>query len=74
MTATYYRGLQSWPEREAISRITCPRMAFAGTDDVIVSEGRTFRLGPLLAERQQESQNLGWSVHLIDGYEHDDGP
>ena len=43
MTVTYYRGLLTWAGREAISTICCPRMAFAGTDDVIVSGNHVSR-------------------------------
>src|SRR4030095_647637 len=71
MTATYYRELASWPERQAVSRIKCPRMAFAGGDDVIVSEGTTFRVGPLLMEHRAELEDMGWAVQLVDGHRHD---
>ena len=71
MTVTYYRGLLTWAEREAVSSIACPRMAFAGSDDVIVSEGTTFRVGPLLAGHRAELEEMGWTVHLVDGHHHD---
>jgi pimeloyl-ACP methyl ester carboxylesterase len=71
MTATYYRELVSWPERQAVSQIACPRMAFAGSDDVIVSEGSTFRVGPLLTEHRAELEEMGWTVQLLDGQRHD---
>jgi len=71
MTVTYYRGLLTWAEREDVSSITCPRMAFAGSDDVVVSEGTTFRVGPLLAEHRAELENMGWTVQLVDGQRHD---
>jgi pimeloyl-ACP methyl ester carboxylesterase len=71
MTATYYRGLQSWSEGDALSQIACPRMAFAGTDDVLESDGTAFRVGPLLAEHRTELEELGWTVHLIQGHRHD---
>lgn len=71
MTATYYHDLVSWPERQALSRITCPRMAFAGGDDVIVSDGTTFRVGPLVAEHRAELQEMGWTVQLVGGHRHD---
>jgi pimeloyl-ACP methyl ester carboxylesterase len=71
MTATYYRGLQSWSEREGLRAISCPRMTFAGTDDVLESNGTTFRVGPLLAEHRAELEESGWTVHLIDGRRHD---
>ena len=71
MTVTYYRGLLTWPEREAVSSISCPCMAYAGIDDVIVSEGTRFRVGPLLAERRSELEKMGWTIQLIDGERHD---
>ncbi len=62
------RGLQSWSERDALSRMKCPRMSFAGADDVIESEGTTFRVGPLLAEHRVELEETGWwTVRLVDG-------
>jgi len=42
-------------------------MAFAGSDDVIVSEGSTFRVGPLLAEHRAELEATGWTVQLVAG-------
>jgi pimeloyl-ACP methyl ester carboxylesterase len=71
MTVSYYRGLLTWDEREAISSISCPRMAFAGSDDVVVSEGTTFRVGSLLAGHRAELEEMGWTVHLVDGHRHD---
>jgi hypothetical protein len=71
MTATYYRELVSWPERQAVSQIKCPRMAFAGDDDIIVSEGTTFRVGPLLAEHRAELEDMGWTVQVVEGHRHD---
>jgi pimeloyl-ACP methyl ester carboxylesterase len=71
MTATYYRQLVSWPERDALSIVSCPRMAFARSGDVIVSEGTTFHVGPLLAEHRAELEEMGWTVQLVDGDRHD---
>ena len=58
-------------EREAVSTIACPRMTLAGSDDVVVSEGTTFRVGLLLAEHRAELENVGWTVQLVDGQRHD---
>jgi hypothetical protein len=38
---------------------------------VIVSEGTTFRVGPLVAEHRAELENMGWTVQLVDGQRHD---
>jgi pimeloyl-ACP methyl ester carboxylesterase len=67
---TFYRSIQHWPEREAVSRIACPRLAFAGRDDVINAPGVTARIGPLLAEHREELEQMGWTVRLMDGFAH----
>jgi|SRR5262245_25833068 len=71
--ATFYRYLEDWPEREAVSKITCPRMTFAGTDDVITTPEVTARIGPLIAEHREELQRMGWYVRLVDGFAHNLG-
>ena len=70
---TYYRSIADWAERDAISKIGCPRLAFAGTKDVIVAEGITFPLGPRLAEHREELERMGWTVRLVDGFAHELG-
>ena len=71
--ATFYRGLEQWPEREAVSKITIPRMAFAGSDDVIDTDEVTARIGPLIAEHRGELEAMGWEVVLVDGFDHELG-
>ena len=63
--STYYRSLVGWPEREAVSKFTCPRMVFAGSDDT------SYRIGPLVAEHREELEEMGWTVELVDGFKHD---
>jgi hypothetical protein len=36
---TFYRSIRGWPEREAVSKFTRPRMAFAGNKDEFVAGG-----------------------------------
>jgi hypothetical protein len=64
---TFYRSIQQWPEREAVSRIACPRLAFAGRDDA------TARIGSLLALHREELELMGWTVRLVDGFGHNLG-
>jgi hypothetical protein len=45
--ATFYHGLERWPERDAVSKIRVPRMTFAGSKDVIITDGLTARIGHL---------------------------
>jgi pimeloyl-ACP methyl ester carboxylesterase len=67
---TFYRSIRSWPEREAVSKLTCPRLAFAGNEDEFVAGPAKMRIGPLVAEHRAELQRMGWTVQLIDGFGH----
>ena len=67
---TFYRSLQDWPEREAVAGISCPRLAFAGRDDVIDGPGVNVRIGPLLSEHREELQQMGWTVRIVAGFAH----
>ena len=68
---TYYRSLQNWPERDAVSKLTCPRLVFAGTNDQFVAEGHSIRIGPSVSEHRNELEGLGWTVRLVDGFGHE---
>jgi pimeloyl-ACP methyl ester carboxylesterase len=70
---TFYRGIRSWPEREAVSKLTCPRMTFAGNNDEFVAGGQKIRIGPLIAEHRAELERMGWLVQMIDGFGHELG-
>ena len=71
---TFYRSIRGWPEREAVSKFTCPRMAFAGNKDEFVAGAATrIRIGPLIAEHRAELERMGWTVQLIDGFGHELG-
>ena len=70
---TYYRSLRNWPEREAVSKITCPRLVFAGAQNQFVAEGHSIRIGPLVSEHRNELERMGWTVRLVDGFGHELG-
>jgi hypothetical protein len=70
---TYYRSIRGWPERESVSKLSCPRFVFAGTNDQFNANGQQIRIGPIIAERRQELQRLGWKVRLIEGFGHELG-
>jgi alpha/beta hydrolase family protein len=73
---TYYRSLRNWAEREAVSNIRCPRMAFAGTQDQFVPGppgSPAIRIGPLIREHREELERMGWTVRLIEGFGHELG-
>jgi pimeloyl-ACP methyl ester carboxylesterase len=69
--ATFYRALEQWPEHDAVSKIRVPRMTFAGSKDVIVTDGMTARIGPLVAEHSAELQSMGWVVRVVDNFAHE---
>ena len=73
-TLTFYRSIRGWPEREAVSKIHCPRMAFAGNkDEFVPGADQKIRIGPLVAEHRAELEWLGWTVELIDRFGHELG-
>jgi len=67
---TYYKNLAEWDEQSAVSKLTCPRMAFAGSDDVIPAFGYITRIGPTVSEHREELERMGWKVRLVDGFNH----
>jgi pimeloyl-ACP methyl ester carboxylesterase len=71
--ASFYRSLRDWAERDAVSRLTCPRFAFAGTNDRFTAGDQNIRIGPLVAEHRQELENMGWKVQLVEGFGHELG-
>ncbi len=71
LTVTFYSALQQWKDEEAVAKLTCPRMVFAGRDDVIAVAGYTTRIGPLVAERRSDLERLGWAVRLVDDVRHE---
>jgi pimeloyl-ACP methyl ester carboxylesterase len=71
---TFYRSIRSWPEREAVSKLTCPRMTFAGSkDEFVAGKNHRIRIGPLIAEHRAELERMGWVVQIVDGFGHELG-
>jgi hypothetical protein len=70
---TFYRSIRSWPERETVSKLTCPRLTFVGNKDEFVAGGQRIRIGPLIAEHRAELERMGWVVQMIDGFGHELG-
>jgi dienelactone hydrolase len=71
--ATFYRSFRDWSERDAVAKITCPRMTFVGTKDEFVAEGYSIRHGPLIAAHRVELEKMGWTVRLVEGFGHELG-
>jgi pimeloyl-ACP methyl ester carboxylesterase len=73
-TLAFYRSIRGWREREAVSKIRCPRMAFAGNKDEFTAGCcQRIRIGPLVAEHRAELERMGWTVQMIDGFGHELG-
>ncbi|MEZ0070784.1 alpha/beta fold hydrolase [Planotetraspora sp. GP83] len=71
---TLYEALQRFDDRAAQSRITCPRLCFAGSADRIDYGPRWGNTqvdiaGPIL-EHRAELEGLGWDVRVLDGLDH----
>ncbi len=71
---TLYQALQGFVDHAVQSRITCPRLCFAGSADEIQygeNWGDIFvsLAGPLIRERAQ-LEALGWEVHVLEGLDH----
>ncbi|WP_432839698.1 alpha/beta fold hydrolase [Dactylosporangium sp. CA-092794] len=71
---TLYEALRGFDERAALSRLTVPRLCFAGSADEIDYDERwggvRVSIGPALAARRPELEALGWQVHVLDGLDH----
>jgi pimeloyl-ACP methyl ester carboxylesterase len=72
-TVTFYRSIRGWPERDAVSKFTFPRMVFVGNKDEFTAGSQRIRIGPIIAEHRAELERMGWTVQLIDGFGHELG-
>jgi pimeloyl-ACP methyl ester carboxylesterase len=71
---TLYESLRDFREREALSALRIPRLAFAGEKDTIVygaswDDAVVDMAGPLIAHRD-ELIAQGWAVEIIPGADH----
>ncbi|MFB9903082.1 alpha/beta fold hydrolase [Allokutzneria oryzae] len=71
---TLYEALRDFDDRAVQSRITCPRLSFAGSkDDIAYGErwgGATVRIASAIIDRRAELTGLGWTVEVLDGLDH----
>jgi len=71
---TLYQALQSFDDRAAQARLTCPRLCFVGSADEIDygqrwGGVRVSIAGPV-AQRRAELEAVGWQVQILDGLDH----
>ena len=71
---TLYTRLQDFDERRALSKLDCPRLCFAGSEDEIVYDerwgGTRVSIGGPLKVNRDELEADGWSVRLLEGLDH----
>jgi pimeloyl-ACP methyl ester carboxylesterase len=71
---TLYESLRGFDETAALGKITVPRLAFAGADDVIVYGAKwdhaRVDIGPALAVHRAELETRGWTVEVIPQKDH----
>jgi pimeloyl-ACP methyl ester carboxylesterase len=71
---TLYEALDGFDDRAALTSVTCPRLAFAGTaDEITYGEswgGVRVSIGGALASHADELRAAGWDVRLLDGLDH----
>lgn len=67
---TFYESIQGWPEADCVKRLTCPKMAYVGTDDEIERGGVKMATAATLRAHRQELERCGWYVREIPGRDH----
>nr|WP_225953215.1 alpha/beta hydrolase [Kibdelosporangium phytohabitans] len=69
-----YLALRDFDDRAAQSRVTCPRLCFAGSKDVIGYDERwggvTVDIARPFTDNRDELTAAGWAVHVLDGLDH----
>ena len=67
----FYTPLQNWRERDEVSKLTIPRMAFMGTaDEGVPAQGVDTPLAVILREAQHELDAMGWRIAWLEGGDH----
>lgn len=68
---TFYESVLNWPEAEAVARIACPRMAYAGSEgDPTAGHEVPISIASTIRDRRGELEAMGWYVKEIPGRDH----
>jgi len=71
---TLYEALRGFDDRSVQSKVTCPRLCFAGsTDTIVYSErwgGATVDMAGPLVNQAAEIRDFGWDVQVLEGLDH----
>lgn len=66
----YGQSVAGWPERDAVTRIACPRMNVFGGDGDLVEAGIPVPIASRIRANRGALEALGWRVHEIPGHGH----
>lgn len=66
----YGRSMAGWDEGQALVRIRCPRLVYAGGEGDVYAGRHLLRNASMLRARRQELEAAGWQVLLIEGRDH----
>jgi pimeloyl-ACP methyl ester carboxylesterase len=69
-TVGFYAPLVSWPERQEVSKLTMPRLAFMGDQDCSQGSLQPIPLADCLRAAADELLQLGWCVSWLKGHDH----
>lgn len=61
----YYESMLDWPERDAVSRITCPRMVYFGAKGDLIEAGMPVSIASNIRRHRATLQAQGWTVHEL---------
>ncbi len=64
---TFYRDMQSWPEREVAESISCPRLALIGSEAASSVADIPLRLVERFREARPALEAMGWAVQELPG-------
>lgn len=67
---TFYESIRDWPEADSVGRLTCPRMTYVGSEDVVERGGITMATAATLRAHRRELETCGWQVQEIPGRDH----
>lgn len=66
----YYESMQDWPERQAVTSISCPRMVYFGEEGDLIEAGIPVTIASNIRRHRGTLQDQGWTVHEVPGQGH----
>lgn len=67
----FYESLRGWREADAVARIACPRLAYAGSEgDPTAGHEVPISIASTIRARRPELEAMGWRVREIPGRDH----